>query len=427
MKVFNQFHFRRIAILFGFLSLLFVLLILTLRYSDSGQQFAIKAHQYIEQNKPQNTGLHRYLLHTIELVLSAVPSPSLIEYDTQYLDVGFSPSRLVDESDMSFARQFTVGDEQQLSKAMKRATAGDIVKILPGEYKIDKRLTLGNSGIQNNPIRVIASTAGRVVFNVSTTEGIYINKAFWHFEGIKFQGVCIEHRRCEHAVHLYGDADHVSIINNQFINFNAAIKSNGNYQSTPAKFPDYVTVSYNDIYNTSVRQTRSPSSPVDIVGGNNWRIENNFIADFARKVVRRTSVTYGAFLKGGGTDGVFKSNLVNCSWKLPYQSHLDVRVGLSLGNGGTESAYCQSNQCEFEHNNGKIIDNVVLNCLNDVSIYLNKAAATQIQGNTLLNSLGIDARFKQTSVSILNNTIQGRVLARDGAFISERDNVMVVN
>ena len=70
-------------------------------------------------------------------MLSAVPSPSLIEYDTQYLDVGFSPSRLVDESDMSFARQFTVEDEKQLSKAMKRATAGDIIQILPGEYKID--------------------------------------------------------------------------------------------------------------------------------------------------------------------------------------------------------------------------------------------------------------------------------------------------
>lgn len=401
------------------------LLIVGLRYSDTGQLMLVKVHQYIDKNKPQNSGVHYYILSAAEVFLTTTSRKPLIEYDDTKMRVGFTPNKHINPVYTSHRNIILVNNEQQLYSVIKTALPADEIRIMSGEYTINTPIKLGSDGHPGKPIIVTADQPGKTVLNINTTEGVYIDKAHWQFNGIVFRGTCTEHKRCEHAMHFYGDADYNSIINNQFIDFNAAIKSNGNYQRSPAVFPDNVTIESNDFYNTTVRKTDTPSSPIDIVGGNNWHVKDNFIADFSRRITNRVSVTYGAFMKGGGQNGVFESNVVNCAWKLPYQSHLDVRIGLSFGNGGTEQAYCQSNECESEHSGGKIINNVVINCVNDVSIYLNKAAATQIKGNTLLNSLGVDARFKATSVSFVNNTIQGRIRSRDGAFISERDNVMV--
>lgn len=402
-----------------------ILGLLGLRFSDTGQLLLVKAHQYIDLNKPQNSGVHYYALSIAEVLLATTPDKSLIQYDNTKMNVGFTPNKDLFPLLSSNRNIIVVANEQQLYAAIKNALPADEISIMSGEYTITRPIKLGANGQVDNVIRVIADIPGEVILNIDTTEGIYIDKAYWHIEGLVFRGKCEVHKRCEHAIHFYGDADHNVIVNNQFIDFNAAIKSNGNYQYRPAKFPDTVSIISNDFYNTTLRKTDTPSSPIDIVGGNNWHIKDNFIADFSRQLASRVSVTYGAFMKGGGLNGIFESNVVNCAWKLPYQSHLDVRIGLSFGNGGTEQAYCQSNQCEFEHSGGKIIDNVVINCVNDVSIYLNKAAATQIKGNTLLNSLGVDARFKATSASFVDNTIEGQIRARDGAFISQRDNVMV--
>ncbi|WJG08471.1 chondroitinase-B domain-containing protein [Aliiglaciecola sp. LCG003] len=391
--------------------------------SQDGKELTIKAKQYVQINLKKNWGIRASVLRLMDATLELLPPAALIPYQKDEVSVGFTPQSADFElSSLKAQKVHLVSNEKQLYQAAMQAKPGSVILIDEGEYRLTKRLSFRHNGTESKPIKLIGKTPQSVIFKVAVSEGLYLDKAFWQVKNIIFRGDCSSHSICEHAIHIYGDADGSVILNNQFINFNAAIKANGNYNSQPAKFADQVIIKHNDFYNESVRQTTTPASPIDVVGGDNWLVDSNFIADFTRKVDARISVTYGAFFKGGGQHGVMTNNVVNCAWRIPYQSSLDVRVGLSLGNGGTEKAFCQTSGCPYEHNNGKIMDNLIVNCRNDVSIYLNKAAATTIRGNAMFNSLGIDARFEQTSVVIDGNELDGRIRARDGAFVRIKDN-----
>lgn len=69
-------------------------------------------------------------------------------------------------------------------------------------------------------------------------------------------------------------------------------------------------------------------------------------------------------------------------------------------------------------------NNTILNCVNDVGIYLNKSYNTLIENNAIRSSLGVDVRFEQSSAEIRGNVIEGRVKARDGATITVDDNII---
>ncbi|GAB2691606.1 chondroitinase-B domain-containing protein [Aliiglaciecola aliphaticivorans] len=398
--------------------------------TDYGKELTIKGRQYVQINLHKNWGVRLKILQSVDLLLNLIPKPSLLPYDKAGSAVGFDNNKAIDSHSIKAmsllaSHFYPVQNVEELRAAMLKAQKGDVILLAPGQYSIPKRLEVRHHGTSNKPIRLLSRVPGSSILNIRNTEGIYLDKSNWQIENIVFKGACREQRYCEHAIHMYGNADQTKLINNQFIDFNAALKANGNYQHSPATFADNVLVQQNDFYNQSIRNTATPATPIDIVGGNNWLIDNNFIADFARKSTGNISVTYGGFMKGGGSGGVFSNNVVNCAWHLPYQSSIDVRVGLSFGDGGTQQQFCQNTDCFYEHSKGKIKNNLVLNCINDVSIYLNKATETEISGNTLLNSLGIDARYKQTSVKINNNRLEGRIKARENAFISERDNVKV--
>src|SRR3546814_20522345 len=65
-----------------------------------------------------------------------------------------------------------------------------------------------------------------------------------------------------------------------------------------------------------------------------------------------------------------------------------------------------------------------MDCPNDVGIYLNKSKGTLIHNNALINTRGIDVRFAGTSALIVNNVIDGRILARSGGQYSQSNNIV---
>src|SRR3546814_8922576 len=67
-----------------------------------------------------------------------------------------------------------------------------------------------------------------------------------------------------------------------------------------------------------------------------------------------------------------------------------------------------------------------MDCPNDVGIYLNKSKGTLIHNNALINTRGIDVRFAGTSALIVNNVIDGRILARSGGQYSQSNNIVVL-
>lgn len=402
-----------------------ILLVFWILYSSTfTYEYTIKAQQYVTINLPKNWGIRKTLLEYIDTLLSLRPMPAKVSFDRTQALAGVSQDPLKRTLSLPSTENILhVADSTTLVKALKNATAGQLILLAPGNYILrQRRIRVGHGGDPGFPITLAAEKPGQAEIQLDSLEGLYINKPHWVIKNLTFRGICSRHSACEHALHLTGHGDHILIENNRFIDFNAHLKSNGRRINGRLQFPDNVVVRHNDFYNTRIRESRKPASPIDVVGGNNWQITDNFIADFTRKVRGKPSVVYGAYLKGGGENGVISNNVINCAWRIPHQSVLDIRIALSLGDGGTGRRFCQSESCVYEHKGGVIKKNLLLNCSNDVAIYLNKAMNTRITDNVMLNTLGIDARFMISNVIVDNNVIQGRIKARDGAKVDSGDN-----
>jgi parallel beta-helix repeat protein len=306
----------------------------------------------------------------------------------------------------AIAATITVSNSPALAGALAAANPGDTIVLAPGEYRLGGNTTnIRRPGSAAQPITVRAAQPGKARIRSETDELFKIFVPYWAFEGIDFQG----HDNAEHAFHVVAGADHTTFRANRFRNFNAAIKGN----PEGGKSPSFMTLERNAIYNDAPRKTEEPVTAIDVVGGEGWVLRENFIADFAKDGGDDTS--YGAFLKGASSNGIFEGNLVICEWR-------HTGGGLSFGGGGTEKAYMGG--ATDEHSRGIMRNNIVLNCPEAEGIYLNRASDSKIYNNTIYNAYGIVARFPaRTASDIRNNIISGAVATRAEASVSARDNV----
>lgn len=300
-----------------------------------------------------------------------------------------------------------------MRSAIEQADPGDVILLLPGEYSF-AGMTITRSGTREHPITLRATRLGEARLEARGTELFKLYGSDWIFENLDIHGACSRDEYCEHAFHIVANASGTTIRNNRLRDFNAAIKGNGENGA----FPNDVIIENNTIANAAPRQTSNPVTPIDVVGGRRWVVRGNVIADFGKALGDRTS--YGAFLKGNSFDGVFDRNLVVCEWR-----HAGgLRVGLSLGGGGTGQRHCEGSDCSVEHTNGLIINNIIMNCPGEVGIYLNRASQTRIYNNTLYRTFGIVVRYPESTVEISNNLVSGSILTRDGGqVLAESHNV----
>jgi len=195
---------------------------------------------------------------------------------------------------------------------------------------------------------------------------------------------------------------------------NAQIKINGE----DGHFPDGGSIEGNTLIDTKARETDNPITPIDMVAANDWRISNNFIADFAR--LGDGPATYGAFVKGAGQNNILERNVVLCEWKL--RGTTSPQVGLSLGGGGTGPMLTRTRDGSgLEQTGGVIRDNLIAFC-NDDGVYVNKANKSVIEHNTLIDTAGIDVRFPLSSATVSANMVDGKINARDDAILRPEEN-----
>lgn len=299
----------------------------------------------------------------------------------------------------------TVHDARALRQAVRAAEPGTTIKLASGTYELGK-LKLSRSGRPDAPITLTAAERGAVVLRTGSIEMLKITGAHWHVRGLDFVGGPGSH----HAVHIQGPAHGTVIAGNRFRGFHAAIKSNGQKRDGP--YPHRVEISRNVFANPGPRPTDAPVTPIDVVGGDDWRIVANFIADFAKGEGDR--ISYAAFLKGGGENGLIARNLVICEWR-HSGGH---RVGLSIGGGGFFF-----DDPRPEHHGATLVNNIVVNCPDQPAFYLNRAADVLTAFNTVYNAAGVDARFPQTGGMVADNLMTGAVLERDDASVTQAGNV----
>ncbi|MEF8794740.1 MAG: hypothetical protein V5A50_13850 [Thiohalorhabdus sp.] len=306
-----------------------------------------------------------------------------------------------------------------MRKALAEAQAGEVIRLAPGDYRLGGRVTLRARGTPEKPIIVRSQVPGTAV--VYSDAGTYFKLygAHWQFRGLDFQGSS----GAAHAFHIVNDADGVVLKGNRFQNFHAAIKANGE-GADPRRFPDGVRVMENVFVNDAPRKTDGSVVAIDVVGGREWRIARNFVADIAREG-RAGAHSTALFVKGGASKAVIDANLVMCEWRHSGGG----RVGLSLGGGGTGAAYMDRRSlgaCEGdcpEAVASRVTNNIVLNCPDEPGIYLNQAKGGQVANNTIYNAYGIQARFPETRTEIADNLLTGTIWEREGARVRKANNL----
>lgn len=299
--------------------------------------------------------------------------------------------------------------------AIRAARPGDAITFLPGSYYFsDSAMVASQPGSPAMPITVRAQQPGTVTLLFGVTEGFKVSAPYWVFENLTIHGVCRQHADCEHAFHVVAQASHFIARNNVITDFNAHFKINGEGKI----YPDHGVIEANTLSNSSVRQTANPVTPIDMVGASDWTIRGNLISDFIKGEGNR--VSYGAFAKGAGNGNRFERNIILCERALrgaPGQ-----RVGLSLGGGGTGRDFCRDRRCLTEHDGGSIEGNLIASCSDD-GIYLNRAAASRVAHNTLLDTAGITVRFAFSSADIEGNLVDGVIRSRDDGVVRAVDNL----
>ena len=307
-----------------------------------------------------------------------------------------------------------IGTVPGLRKALQEAQAGDVIEMLPGTYRLEyPTVGVTANGAAGAPITLRAARLGDVVFQSNGVEAFKVSGPYWIFENLVLQGVCEDHSGCEHAFHIVGGADHIILRNNLLMDFNAHIKVNPD-----GKAPDHGLVEYNTITETSPRGTANPVTPIDIVAASGWRIAANLITDFVKS--GGDNVSYGAFAKGAGDHNVFERNVVLCEYKLRGQA--GERIGLSFGGGGTLPVFLRDAGASGREQISSIMrDNLIAFCSDD-GVYLNRAAETVIEHNTMIDTAGIDSRFPESSAEVINNIVDGVIRQRDGGALHAAGN-----
>lgn len=316
----------------------------------------------------------------------------------------------------SNASNVLVSSTDEVVKAIAQARSGDVITLLPGTYRFSgsRYVAVRQAGIETARITVRAERLGTVFLEFDMEEGFRVSAPYWTFENLHIHGICQEHASCEHAFHIVGKAAHFVARNNAIVDFNAHFKINAENRA----FPDFGLIEGNTLTNSSVRQTANPVTPIDLVAASHWQMRRNLITDFIK--AQGDQISYGAFAKGGGADNRFEQNAVLCEYLL--QGVPGQRVGISFGGGGTEKQSCRDQRCITEQNGGIIQSNLIASCSDD-GIYLNRAAASKILHNTLIDTGGISVRFIESSAVVKGNLTDGLIRTRDGGLLHATDNV----
>ncbi|MBK9133359.1 MAG: hypothetical protein IPM15_03120 [Betaproteobacteria bacterium] len=296
-----------------------------------------------------------------------------------------------------------------IAAAMAAAQPGDVLEIAPGRYALPGTLYTRRGGRPDAPITLRAARPGTVTLEVRSVQGMLVAHPHWIIENLAWRGLCRADDECEHALHIVGDARGTVVRNNHFEDFSAHLKINGE----AGRFPDDGLLQFSTLANTRPRAGRVPVALVDLVGASGWQLLDNRIEGFVKN--GGDGVSYGMFMKGGGRGGRIERNVVVCTPRAVRQPGL--RLGISIGGGGTGAEFCRDKRCDFEHDAAVVANNVVAHC-NDAGIDVSKSRAALVAHNTLVNTQGILVRNPPADARVVNNVLDGRVRHRAGTVLA---------
>ncbi|HZG75124.1 MAG TPA: fibronectin type III domain-containing protein [Paenibacillus sp.] len=170
-----------------------------------------------------------------------------------------------------------------------------------------------------------------------------------------------------------------------------------------APYSDYGVIKNSHLGYTTAGNNNAVEA-IDIIAGMNWKVQNNFFENTYKSV--GNGVAYAVFAKGGARGTLIENN-----------EFRDNFTAISFGGGGTGSPYFRHGNSSYEHYDGVIRNNIIINTT-DAAIYLNKATNYKVFNNTIFNvgsGVGaIESRYVQSNGLVYNNLMNGSIKNRDG-------------
>jgi hypothetical protein len=318
--------------------------------------------------------------------------------------------RLPPMAEMPAGRLRTITTLEGLRQALADAQPGDVLWLRAGDYPVARYLVSARDGRPDAPITLRGEPGARL--RVLGTMALKLRHAHWVVEGLQIEGQCAQVAQCEHALQVVGGARHLDVRHNRLLDFNAALKINGER----GQWPDFGRVHANWIENRAPRPSAAPTVAIDLVGASGWELSDNLVAGYVKAGGDR--ISYALFMKGGGEDGRVLRNLVVCAPQ-PGFVPSGQQVGISFGGGLTSAAAMRPSPGGHEHRAGLAQDNTVLNC-NDTSLDVNHAADTVLRGNRFLGGGGVTVRGPGASALAERNLGSAPLRARHGAQLQVR-------
>lgn len=305
-----------------------------------------------------------------------------------------------------------VSDAETAIHAIEKAHAGDVVTFAPGTYRFTGRPYIASSSASGVTVR--AQQPGTVFIEMELPSGFLVTSPGWTFENLHIRGACTPAAACRHAFHITGRGTGFVARNNSVVDFNAHFHVNGNAGS----FPDKGLIEHNTISNTAPRTGKDAVAPVDIVAASEWTVRANVISDFAHADAAGRG--YGVSLAGGGSGNRVARNAIVCEHRLRGAGGL--RVGVVAGAVPTKPADCRDKRCAADQAGAVIESNIVAACSGD-GIHLDRAAASTIAHNTVLDTAGVTVASRAGSADVEGNIVDGRIHAAGGATLRAGDNL----
>ncbi|WP_197414260.1 hypothetical protein [Lacimicrobium alkaliphilum] len=143
-----------------------------LRSTTFAYEYGIKAQQYVTINLPKNWGIRKSLLEYADALLKWRPIPDKVSFDRAQNSAGVSEdpqrSTLLLPSEENI---YHVADSTTLLQALKKATAGQLILLAPGDYIVKQRtIRVGHGGEPAFPITLAAEKPGQAEVQLDSLE-----------------------------------------------------------------------------------------------------------------------------------------------------------------------------------------------------------------------------------------------------------------
>ena len=292
-----------------------------------------------------------------------------------------------------------------LQRALVQAKKSTTILIEPGVYRLDRTVSMRTPdvvlrGATGNPADVVLRGGGvqerQVGVAVSIDES-GVTLADLTIRDVGFHGIQVRGENGVSRVVIHGV--HIADTGQQLVKGS----TDGRRQSTDVVV-ECSTFSYT---------TEAPSdytNGVDVLGGTNWVIRDNRFLRIHGPSAQRFAAGPAILFWAHSIGTIIERNVIIDSFR-------GIALGLRPGGNGRKTA---DGQPDFDHEGGRIRNNVVINLHSwaDEGIELNAATEVVIDHNTVLTTgnlpWAISLRFPQTKALVRNNLTSRPITTRDG-------------